>query len=242
MIHLKCTIAYNGSRYFGFQKNDEEKPTIEGELTSALKKVLQHDIEIQGASRTDRGVHATGQVVQFQSPETDLYALQGSLRRLLPEDIALLSIEETHASFHPSLDATGKRYRYQIYTRDHLFPFDRDFAWYSLHPLDIEAMREASLAFLGTHDFTAFTSEPALEPICTLNQLDIHLDQNKLTLTIEGDRFLYKMVRSIVGTLYNVGAQKIPPCAIEEILLSKDRRRAGVTAPPQGLYLDKVFY
>jgi tRNA pseudouridine38-40 synthase len=218
-----ATVTYDGTRYFGWQKT-KYGPSIQEELQKAIHKITGHVTLPEAASRTDRGVHAHGQVVSFVAPPCTLRALNA----VLPPDIRITAMEEKN--FHPTLDALGKEYHYRLGVRDN--PTERSFVWQLPKWPDFERMEESTKHLIGTHDFSAFANEKKENPICTITSIEIGP-----TIVIRGNRFLYKMVRNIVGSLI-----KLSPGEILEALHSKDRKKAGPTAPAHGLYLHQVFY
>ena len=245
--NYKITLAYDGTYYYGWQKNIDG-PSIEKTLFDALTRLLQHPTPLQAASRTDRGVHAEGQVVNFftQNKPLSLQLFLHSLNKILPEDITVTSLEKALPTFHPTLDATGKEYHYSLtntYSQD---PFHRHFSWHVPQQLSLEPMRIAATHFLGTHDFSSLTNTrfPKHEnTVCTLETIDISEQTNhRLHIRVIGDHFLYKMVRNLVGTLIHVGQGKLDANTIPTILQKKDRTYAGITAPANGLRLIQVFY
>lgn len=240
---IKCEIAYAGTHYYGFQKTSMG-PTIEEELEKALSQILQHPITIQAASRTDRGVHAEGQVIQFTTSKTpNLHTFYASLRSLLPPDIVPLKLELVSPTFHPSLDSLGKEYHYFLCENEAQLPQNRDYSWHVHTPLNIADMQKASRLLIGTHDFSSFTTLAYDDPIRTLKHIGIKpIEEGRYLISITGDNFLYKMVRNLVGTLVHIGQGKIPLSNLPHILKSQDRRLAGVTAPPHGLFLKRVFH
>ncbi|MBU6382841.1 MAG: tRNA pseudouridine(38-40) synthase TruA [Verrucomicrobia bacterium] len=233
---LKLIIAYDGTHYFGWQKT-KAGPSIQEELEKAIWQITRERALPEAASRTDRGVHAEGQVVQFRlTQEWDPQKIKGGLNAVLPKDIRVKAA--ARQNFHPTLDAIGKEYRYQICLGEAQDPTRRLYSWHCRYPLDGDPIREAASRLVGTHDFTAFANEREKDPICTLQSIE----WNGQFFRIQGNRFLYKMVRNLVGTLVYVGCGKIGIESVGEILASKDRKRAGVTAPAHGLYLHQVFY
>lgn len=235
MFSYQAIIAYDGTRYFGWQKN--EHPSIQEEIEKALYRLTAETILPEAASRTDRGVHARGQVVQFAlSQERPKEKLLLGLNAVLPRTIRVLEVQRR--DFHPTLDASGKEYHYQICQGLVQDPTLRLYSWHWRHPLDERWIQSASQDLLGTHDFSAFANEKEENPICTLKSLSF----DGKVFRIRGDRFLYKMVRNLVGTLVYIGCGKLDPKAIPSILASKKRSHAGVTAPAHGLYLHQVFY
>lgn len=244
MKNIKGVISYIGTHYLGWQKT-KTGPSIEESLERVLSQILQEPISLQAASRTDRGVHAEGQVINFftQKDTLDLERLTLSVRQLLPKDITLLSLEIAPEPFHPTLDALGKEYHYYITPAEYQLPFLKDFAWHLWEPLEISLMQEACNHFLGTQDFAAFTNERAEDTIRTLYDLEVKpLSSQLMLIRIRGNSFLYKMVRNIVGTLLYIGCGKIKLADLPCVFASGRRALAGVTAPAHGLFLKKVFY
>lgn len=244
-MNIKVIVAYDGTRYLGWQKTNAG-PSIEGNLEKVLSQVLQQNISLQAASRTDAGVHARGQVVNFLLPkEHSLYRLQHSLNGLLPHDISILTMEEERENFHPTLHCIGKEYHYDICNTPSQLPFDRHYSWHIPFDLSISDMQSAAKDLVGRHDFSSFCNQRKLLDKDTTREIfkiDIlPLSHGRWRISVHGDHFLYKMVRNIVGTLIYVGCGKLPPSLID-ILQSKDRTQAGVTAPAHGLTLHRVFY
>lgn len=201
----------------------------------ALFRITQESSIPEAASRTDRGVHAEAQVIQFTLLQTmDPIKLQRAMNAHLPLDIRVKSLELL--DFHPTLDAKGKEYHYKLSLCPVQPPLEQPFAWHLHLPLDLAKMRKAAQDLLGTRDFSAFANEKEENPICTITSIEI--EEN--LIKIKGDRFLYKMVRNLVGTLVYVGLGKLDN--ISQILTSKNRTSAGITAPAHGLYLHQVFY
>lgn len=245
MRNIAIRLAYDGTRYLGWQKT-KEGPSIEQELQDVLEKVLQHPIALQASSRTDAGVHARDLVVNFRTPHTiDTDKLHISLCCLLPKDIAATSIQDAPPDFHPTLQAAGKEYHYWVCTDTFQYPEHRLYSWHYPHELNIDAMREAAAYFIGTHDFAAFCNmkknEEYAHHIRQLTDVRIIPAGTRIRFEIFGTQFLYKMVRNIVGTLVYVGQGKINPSDVKKILNLKDRTLAGVTAPAHGLTLFKTF-
>jgi tRNA pseudouridine38-40 synthase len=247
MRNIKLIISYDGGRYFGWQKT-KSGPSIEEALETALLQILQEKVSLQAASRTDRGVHATGQVVNFilTKEDLDLKKLQHGLNGLLNEDISVLSIEEVEASFHPTLDNEGKEYHYSVCNTPYQLPFHREYSWHFPYPLDLELMQKAARLLEGYRDFSAFCNDKAhftRDPLCRIDKIEVRsLKGGRICLCVRGTRFLYKMVRNIVGTLTFIASGKIPFSALEGILEGKQRSQAGVTAPAHGLVLKQIFY
>lgn len=230
----KAIICYDGTEYFGWQKT-KTGPSIQEELEKALFHISGESILPEAASRTDRGVHARGQVIQFAiQKEFEPLRLLKALNAILPSDIRILQIEQKQ--FHPTLDAIGKEYQYHFSTDPVQDPTNRLYSWHFRYPLDRSKMEREAQKLIGTHDFTAFANEPEKNPICTLTSIQFEGTR----FSIQGNRFLYKMVRNLVGTLVYIGCGKLD--LIEPILASRDRKNGGITAPAHGLYLHQVFY
>ena len=245
MQNFKLIVQYDGTRYDGWQRQGNTTNTIQGKLEHVLGELTGRGAEINGASRTDAGVHARGQVV---SARLDTALTPREIRdycnRYLPGDIAVASCEAADERFHARLNAKGKRYEYRLWTGEVPNVFERRFLCAEAKPLDLEAMRRAAILLLGTHDFRSFCSNKRLKKtsVRTLTRLDLEQHGGELRLVFEGTGFLYNMVRILVGTLVEIGRGERRPEDITAILSSCDRQSAGVTMPPQGLILDEVFY
>lgn len=239
MKNIKLILAYEGTAYSGWQKT-ETGPSIEGELEGVLEQILQHKVKLQAASRTDAGVHAEAQVVNFFTEKETDRLLRGC-NALLPDDIRVLQLEEMSADFHPTLQASGKEYHYSVSLGPTQLPFDRKFSWHFVKPVDVNVMREAAKFLMGKHDFSALTNEKQEDNVREVYRIEIEGDQ-KLKIRVAGNHFLYKMVRNIVGTLLYVGCGMLRLDDVRVLLETKDRTAAGVTAPAHGLTLKKVFY
>ncbi len=244
MSTIKLTIEYDGTAYAGWQRQPNH-PTIQAVLEEALFQITQQRITTVASGRTDSGVHALGQVVSFQS-ENSLTCTQWgpALHRYLPKDITVISSESAPDDFHARYSAKGKIYEYRISIQPSRPALDRHRMWHIPHPLDTEAMQQAIPDLCGTHDFTSFRGQRSqtLNPVCTISHLSLRSEIQSLTFRIKGDRFLKHMVRNIVGTLIEVGQHKRHANSLKKVLLANDRRAAGRTAPPHGLYLVQVLY
>lgn len=250
MPNIRLTIAYDGTRYLGWQKT-ASGPSIEESLENACKVILGCDTRLQAASRTDAGVHAAGQIVNFLcNREVDASLLnrwRASLNGLLPRDISVLNVEHTYDSFHPTLDAKGKEYHYHLCS-DHIqLPHHRLYSWHYFSELDLDAMKRSAKYLIGEKDFTSFCNEKKncdyKDYVRRVDEITIEESPEKrLKFIIRGNNFLYKMVRNIVGTLVYIGSGKLAEEELPAILESGDRKRAGITAPNHGLCLQKVFY
>jgi|SRR4051812_22702392 tRNA pseudouridine38-40 synthase len=266
---LKLTVAYDGTAYSGWQFQPD-KPTIQGVFEATWQRLTQESLRVTAAGRTDAGVHALGQTVGLLT-ETRLTNedLHRGLNALLPEDIAVVIVDNAPEKFHATYDALGKTYRYQIHNGRSPSVFDRHYAWHYPQPLDVAAMQEAGQGLLGRHDFSSFETSGSERPdsVRTINGLCVirwlHTDEflrepqfvpvgiggksllqrsDRIIFEIHGDGFLYNMVRTIVGTLAEVGTGKREVTWPAEVLAAQDRRKAGQTAPPHGLFLVSVDY
>jgi tRNA pseudouridine38-40 synthase len=271
MRTLKLTIAYEGTCYAGWQCQ-ADRPTVQQTLETALQKITGEAIRTLASGRTDAGVHALGQVVGFRTESklaADVFVR--ALNANLPDDIAVIDAVEVAETFHAIRDVVRKRYRYVIYDGPTREVFLRRFAWrYTYGRLDADAMRRAAAALLGTHDFRSFESSGAERATSVRTIFDLAVERGEavqnasadaaeskpplpflprysapddfITVEVEADGFLYNMVRSIVGTLVEVGRGARPETWPAEVLAAVDRRAAGVTAPAQGLFLVRVVY
>lgn len=247
-MKLKLTIAYDGSGYAGWQWQ-KTGLGVQQRVEEALAKLFPSAPRVHSSSRTDAGVHALGMAVHFEIPREELRLssarLPLAINAHLPEDIRVMSAARCRDDFHARFDARGKQYRYLVWNHSAMNPLLRGRAWHVKPRLDIAAMRAAAPLFVGKHDFRSFAANRNYEAECTVRELrrcDIRRSGRQLTFIIEGDGFLYKMCRGIVGTLIQVGEGKIGSGEIQAILDQKDRRAAGMTAPAWGLVLWKVFY
>lgn len=243
----KATIAYDGSRFSGWQIQ-LNAISIQEIIESALEVALRKKTTVVSSGRTDAGVHAKGQVAHFEAPSTtDLDLLFRSLNGILPIDIRILKLERAPSDFHARYSATSKEYHYHIHLNWALDPFKRLYVCHHPYPLNLSQMEKACLLFTGTHDFSSFANEAskgsaAKNPIRTLHRLDLHKENGGIRLEFEGNGFLYKMVRNITGTLMAIGKGKLSLEEIPTLFEAKDRRKASPAAPPQGLFLMKVNY
>ncbi|KPU42601.1 tRNA pseudouridine synthase A [Oxobacter pfennigii] len=238
------TIEYDGTNYSGWQIQ-KNSVSIQESIEKAIITVTGQSINLTGSSRTDAGVHAKGMTANFfcdtTIPEKSIAA---AINSKLPEDIAILDAQYVDENFHSRYSSTGKRYSYTILNRRVSSPLLRNFAAHVWYPLCIDSMREACKYFLGTQDFSAFmsTGSSVKTTIRTIRLLNLVHSDDIIKLYIEADGFLYNMVRIISGTLIDIGRGIISPNDITRIIESKDRERAGKTAPPQGLCLEEVYY
>ena len=250
-IFLK--IAYDGTGFQGWQRLPGKK-TVCGCVEEALARVLGQDVKIDGCSRTDAGVHALGQTATLLLEDHGIpterirKALNDCLitqKREGVGEIEILEAKEMPEGFHARYSAKGKEYIYKIRNAESPDIFKRTRYYQVRQPLDVDAMRRAAAQIVGTHDFACFQTAggtPRETTVRTVWALDIRQDGEYLTVSIKGNGFLYNMVRIIVGTLVEVGLGKKDASELSDIIASKDRGRAGHTAPPQGLYLKEVYY
>jgi tRNA pseudouridine38-40 synthase len=246
VVKYKLIISYDGTDFGGWQVQ-HNSVSIQHLIQEALQTILRTPTLLTGASRTDAGVHALGQVAHFSvENEIDPQKLLASLNGLLPATIRIHAVACVDPAFHARYDALGKIYHYHLSLQRTLPPFKRLYTTQVLYPLDFALMQQASKQFVGTHDFTSFANEggAALTKTRTLHRLDLFHEpaEGDVRLEFEGDGFLYKMVRNIVGTLLDVGRGHINLEELPSIFAAKDRKRAGISAPPQGLFLVKVHY
>lgn len=244
MKRIKLTIAYDGTNYCGWQIQPNGV-TIEEVINKKLSQLMGENIIVIGASRTDSGVHALGNVAVFDTdttipPERISYALN----RTLPEDIVITKSEEVAADFHPRYRKCSKTYEYHIINTKVSVPTKRLTNYFVSYDLNVERMKMAASHLIGTHDFVSFCNirTDVEDTVRTLYELNITQVGDEITLSIRGNGFLYNMVRIIVGTLLRVGRGFYGPDKVKEILEAKDRTAAGVTAPPHGLFLVEIDY
>ena len=239
------TLAYDGTRFGGFQKQGNNDNTIQKTLEDVFSNILSEDIEIIASGRTDAGVHAYGQVINLiTSSSLEKNEILRKANEALTSDIVCKSIEQVDLRFHSRYNATSKKYLYRILNDKIGNPFTRKYSYHYDKTIDIEKMVEGSKRLLGTHDFRAFSSDKRKKKstVRTISKIDIEKNSNEINITIEGDGFLYNMVRILAGTLLDVGTGKITVSQIEDILVSKQRSEAGAMLPPHGLYLMEVSF
>lgn len=244
-MNFKLIIEYDGAAYHGWQRQKNAR-TIQGEIENALMKMTGKKIVLTGSGRTDAGVHAFGQTANFLcdtrlTPDT----FQKGLNGILNNDIVIRECRQADDKFHARYDVTSKTYHYRILNRQLPAAISRQYAWFIRKKMDTDAMRSAVTHLVGRHDFKAFEGAGSPRSHTTrsvLNASVIGQDEGYVIFEIEADGFLRFMVRNIVGTLADVGLGKITPDAFKNILLSKDRKQAGATAPAHGLFLMNVNY
>lgn len=245
-MRLKAIIAYDGTRFSGYQIQPDRR-TIQGKLEAALTKMHKGKrVKVIASGRTDQGVHALGQVIHFDTNlSIPIQNWRRALNTMLPDDIMVKDIQEAAEDFHARYDAVEKEYHYLIWNDQEKDIFKRNYSHYVPESLNIEAMQQAGRYLLGTHDFSAFCAANSTvkgDKIRTITAIDIGKDNNQIQIRVKGTGFLYNMVRIIVGTLIEIGKGDRTPACIEEIIAGKNRKKAGKTAPPQGLYLWQVMY
>jgi tRNA pseudouridine38-40 synthase len=245
MPRIKCTVAYDGTSFSGYQVQPGKR-TVQGELEKVLGKLNKGEsIRVSASGRTDAGVHARGQVIHFDARiEMEPGRWQIALNSLLPADIAIQNAEFARPDFHARFDAVGKEYRYFLLPSKIRDPFQRNYAYQFPYELDFKAMQEAAAHLTGKHDFTSFCSAKTEveDRVRNLKEIDFFEENGLLVFRFVGDGFLYNMVRILVGTLLEVGTGKREASTMRELLDKKDRTAAGKTAPGHGLYLWQVFY
>jgi len=242
---LRLRVEYDGTDFSGWQSNPGRR-TVQGVLSEAVSQMTGAPQRVQGASRTDAGVHARGQVATFTS-ERDIPAdgFRKGLNALLPPDVAVPACDVVPADFDPRRWAVGKHYRYRIWNRPSRSPLAARTAWYRRGPLDVDLLADAVPALLGEHDFSAFRSAQcsAATPVRTVEAIDVtRTPDGFVDFDVRGNAFLHHMVRNLVGTLVEVGQGKRPPGDLARVLGSRDRTQAGPTAPAQGLCLMSIAY
>lgn len=244
-MNYKLTIQYDGSRYDGWQKQGNTQNTIQGKLEAVLSRIAGEPVELHGAGRTDAGVHALAQTASVRLPDSlpDACLLE-QINRYLPEDIAVTALERAAPRFHARLNANAKTYRYSIRLGAVPDVFRRKYQYRLNEDLDIAAMEKAARLLCGEHDFRAFCSgkNNKRSSVREIYSIELTRNQSELCITYRGNGFLYNMVRILTGTLIDVGLGKLSAEDIPLILASRDRSKAGFTAPAQGLCLVSVEY
>ena len=243
MRNLMIKIQYNGANYCGWQKQPDSLG-IQGTIERAIYEITKEEVKITGSGRTDAGVHALGQVANFKlNSEIPADRIPNALNAKLPKDIAIISCEEVNEEFHSRYSAKGKRYRYLIYNSPYRSPIYKDTSYHVKYELDFDKMCEEAKCLVGTHDFKGFMSSGSsvVDTVRTIYDIEITKEEDLITLEVEGNGFLYNMVRIIVGTLVDIGRGRIKE-NLSEIINSKSRSKTGHPAPAHGLFLKKVDY
>ena len=236
---VRLTVAYDGTNYHGWQIQNNGI-TIESELNRCLTDLLQEPVEVIGASRTDSGVHALGNIAVFDTTSRmPAEKISYALNQRLPEDIRIQLSEEVEPDFHPRYCDSEKTYEYRILNRKFPVPTERLYSYFYHYKLDVDKMKEATSYLIGRHDFASFCGSGAQvkTTIRTVTSMDVWRDGDMVTIRISGTGFLYNMVRIISGTLIEIGNGQYPPERMDKILKACDRGAAGPTAPAQGLTL-----
>jgi tRNA pseudouridine38-40 synthase len=244
MDHIKLTLEYDGARYAGWQ-TQKNGLAIQDCVTRAIKRLTGEGVKVQGASRTDAGVHALGQVAAFKSKKTKTCReWQRNLNGVLPKDIVVVKVTKVSEDFHPTHGAKSKTYRYSIHNDSTRSALDLNRSWYVRDRLNVAAMTRASHCLLGRHDFKTFRGRNSSTKtnVRTIKTVSCKRQGKKVVFEITGDGFLKYMVRNIVGTLVEVGKGSMRESDFYKILQGKDRKKAGVTAPALALTLIKVDY
>ncbi len=245
--NIALILAYDGEAYQGWQDNCQGH-SVEKTLRQVCEQILRHPITLQAASRTDAGVHAEGQVVNFYtSRDIHIEALFEGINALIPPDMAVLKLWEATFDFHPTLHNHGKIYHYHLCNAQVQRPLRRHFEWHYAYPLDLPLMRQGALQLVGTHNFHAFCNTRKnlhyQDFVRTLKRLEIiELENRQLRFELEGTSFLFRMARNIVGTLAYIGRGRISPNTLPLLLQTGNRTEAGITAPAHGLILHKVLF
>ena len=244
MKRVGMIIAYDGTNYCGWQIQPNGI-TIQGVLNETLSKLLGEKIEVKGASRTDAGVHALGNVAVFDTnARMPAGKISFALNQFLPEDIRIQLSEEVEPDFHPRYCDSEKTYEYRILNRTFPIPTERLYSYFYHYDLDTEKMREATSYLIGQHDFASFCGAGAQvkSTVRTITAMSVDRDGDMVTIRVSGTGFLYNMVRIIAGTLIEIGNGQYPPERMKDILDAKDRAYAGPTAPAHGLTLIGIRY
>lgn len=245
MRNIKMLIEYDGTRYKGWQKQKDGVSTIQAKIENVLSKMTGENIQVIGCGRTDSGVHAENYIANFHTNcELSINTMLNYLYEFLPEDIVVKSMKDTTERFHARYNAKSKTYIYRINTSNFRSVFNRKYVYHTDDDLDIEAMRKASEILIGTHDFQSFTNlkSKTKSTVKTINYINITENSNLIEIEVNGDSFLFNMVRIIVGTLLEVGNGNLKISDVEKILNEKKRSEAGPIAQAKGLCLKNVDY
>lgn len=245
-IPHRLLLAYRGEDFFGWQRQDPH-PTVQLALEQALQKIYGHQVPLAGSGRTDRGVHALGQVASCELPPSHSpRTLAKALNFHLPAGVRVLEVRREKPGFHARFSAKGKTYLYRIANTDPRHPLEVGRSWHLPRPLNLSAMRKAARIFIGRHDFASFTSNPGYERQSTIRRIrSIRLTRKKdgvIEMVFDGDGFLYRMVRNLVGSIVKVGQGRLSAGDLKKIFKNRSRAGAPPTAPAEGLYLLKVRY
>lgn len=243
MRNIKITVQYNGENYCGWQKQPDSLG-IQGNIEKAIYEITKEEVKITGSGRTDAGVHALGQVANFKThSNVPVEKIPNALNAKLPKDISIIACSEVDDEFHSRYSAKGKRYRYLIYNQLYRNPIYKDISYHVRYDLDFKKMCEEAKHLIGEHDFKGFMSSGSSvkDTVRTIYDITLEKNENLIILEIEGNGFLYNMVRIIVGTLVDIGRGRINESLVD-IINYKSRSKTGHTAPAHGLFLKKVDY
>ncbi len=244
MRNIKLWLSYNGTAYHGWQVQDNAD-TVQGQVEKSIEQIFCTKISVNGCSRTDAGVHANEFCCNFKTENPmECEKIVKALNAKLPLDIVILNCEEADIAFHSRFDAKGKEYIYKIWNSEKRNPFLLDTVYQYKYKLDENLLNEASKDFIGTHDFKAFcaSGSSVKDTVRTIKNASVERDGNMVIFKVEGDGFLYNMVRIMVGTLIYINEGKVDKDAIPQIIKNGNREYAGKTVSPEGLYLNKFFY
>lgn len=244
MRNIKLIIEYDGKKFGGWQKQPN-KLNIQGEIEKAIEEITGEAVELNASGRTDAGVHSLGQTANFKTnSEIDISKMAIAINSKLKQSIRIIKAEEVDEKFHARYSCKGKKYKYVINNSKYGSAIYRDLEYHMPIKLNVEAMQKGIKYFEGEHDFKSFKASgtSSKSSVRTIYSAKVIEDGERIIVELEGNGFLYNMVRIISGTIVDVGLGKIKPEEIPEIIESKDRTRAGKTLPPQGLYLVKVYY
>ena len=245
MSRVRLTLEYDGTDFAGFQTQGKGERTVQGELEAALTQLTRTQIRVHGAGRTDAGVHALGQVAHFDVDwKISEDKIAGALSAYLPRDMSVRKVEQVEQEFHARFSATSRTYRYAILNRPQPSALLTRYVWHLTKPLDVEGMREAGRILCGAHDFATFgqPTAPGYSTVRVVEKIAVRSLGPCLLITVRGNAFLRQMVRSVVGTLAQVGQGKLSVSAVKELLEVCDRRACPPIAPARGLCLVKVSY
>lgn len=245
MRNIRMLLQYEGTRYQGWQRQASSENTIQGKLETLLGRMCGEPIELSASGRTDAGVHAMGQVANFHTSSTmEIEEMLAYCNRYLPEDIAVVEMQEASPRFHSRLNACGKHYDYRVINSGIPNVFWRRYALELPEELDMEAMRRAAALLLGEHDFKSFTSakKGKKSTVRRIDRITIEKEGELITFSFQGNGFLHHMIRILMGTLLEVGMGKRTPESIPEIIAARNREKAGPLVPAKGLTLVEVYY
>lgn len=246
MYNYKLTIGYDGARYSGWQKNKNAKDTVQSKLEAVIKEAIGETVQLIGSGRTDKGVHAEVQIANFHCKgRQKSSSLKYQLNSLLPEDIVIQAVNKVDEHFHARFSAESKTYRYTLWKAncETLPLFERKFVWHLEDRVDADLMLIAAQKFVGKHDFKGFSSDKTKKSTeREIYRVDVIEEEDYIEIEVDGDGFLYNMVRIMVGTLVEIGKGERHDNTIDEIFETKDRSLAGITVPAKGLSLVAVEY